>query len=96
MEDREVDSEIGIASDGIIPVFPGAIAQFLLIVLAPDFTIVKITGQRLLEREQVLLRMSSGHGIFEIRRRSSMHRHLVSRSILCAVTTITSISLRPG
>jgi len=50
MEDREVGSEIGIASDGIIPVFPGAIAQFLLIVLAPDFTRVKITGQRLLER----------------------------------------------
>jgi len=55
MEDREVDSEIGIASDDIIPVFPGASAQLLLIVLAPDFTIVKITGQRLLEREQVLL-----------------------------------------
>jgi hypothetical protein len=48
-------SEIGIASDGIIPVFPGAIAQLLLIVLAPDFTRVKITGQRLLEREQILL-----------------------------------------
>jgi len=36
-------------------VFPGAIAQLLLIVLAPHFTRVKITGQRLLEREQILL-----------------------------------------
>ncbi len=55
MEDREVDSEIGIALSFSIPVFPGASAQLLLIVLAPDFTIVKITEQRLLEREQILL-----------------------------------------
>jgi len=55
MEDCEVDCKIWIALDAAIPVFPGASAQPLLIVLAPDFTIVKITEQRVLEREQILL-----------------------------------------
>src|SRR5436190_1716317 len=55
MKDHEVDSEIGIALGAAIPVFPGASAQLLLIVLTPAFTIVQITEQRLLEREQILL-----------------------------------------
>jgi len=55
MEDREVDSAIEIALGAAIPVFPGASAQLLLIVLAADFTRVKITVQRVLEREQILL-----------------------------------------
>lgn len=50
-----MNSEIGIALGAPIPMFPGASAQLLLIVLAPDFTIVKITEQRLLEREHILL-----------------------------------------
>ena len=46
---------IQVANTATIPVFPGARPQLLLIVLAPDFILVKITGQRLLEREQILL-----------------------------------------
>jgi len=41
--DSEVDSEIEIASDDIIPGLPGTRAQLLLKVLPPDLAIVKIT-----------------------------------------------------
>src|SRR5437016_3468682 len=55
MKHREIESEIRVAQDALIPVFPGAIVQSLLIVLSPCFTIVKIIGQGMLEREDFLL-----------------------------------------
>src|SRR6185312_3422684 len=40
MKHREIESEIRVAQDALIPVFPGAVVQGLLIVLSPCFTIV--------------------------------------------------------